>query len=204
MRRPGVCPSGQRERAVNPSAQPTEVRILPPPFRRQASCRIRARRRQTGFRCASSSGRAGRVDGGAVSASSGRLTRAAGTRRFIVGTGGGQFSSDRPPLKPRSGVRAPAADRGGGRTGPAFAGNPVQAAPPAPPPLARGQGEAGPHFSSAWSQTGLPGATLAGCSFSVRNFLGSYLVERLPRGLHSLCGERRRRCNPRPVATRAT
>jgi hypothetical protein len=26
-----VCPSGQRERAVNPSAQPTEVRILPPP-----------------------------------------------------------------------------------------------------------------------------------------------------------------------------
>ena len=29
----GVCPSGQRERAVNPSAQPTEVRILPPPFR---------------------------------------------------------------------------------------------------------------------------------------------------------------------------
>jgi hypothetical protein len=27
-----VCPSGQRERAVNPSAQPTEVRILPPPF----------------------------------------------------------------------------------------------------------------------------------------------------------------------------
>src|SRR5207245_5040604 len=30
---PGVCPSGQRERAVNPSAQPTEVRILPPPSR---------------------------------------------------------------------------------------------------------------------------------------------------------------------------
>ena len=29
---PGVCPSGQRERAVNPSAQPTEVRILPPPL----------------------------------------------------------------------------------------------------------------------------------------------------------------------------
>jgi hypothetical protein len=28
----GVCPSGQRERAVNPSAQPTEVRILPPPL----------------------------------------------------------------------------------------------------------------------------------------------------------------------------
>src|SRR5215212_1973066 len=27
----GVCPSGQRERAVNPPAQPTEVRILPPP-----------------------------------------------------------------------------------------------------------------------------------------------------------------------------
>ena len=32
-RTPGVCPSGQRERAVNPSAQPTEVRILPPHFR---------------------------------------------------------------------------------------------------------------------------------------------------------------------------
>ena len=31
---PGVCPSGQRERAVNPSAQPTEVRILPPPLSR--------------------------------------------------------------------------------------------------------------------------------------------------------------------------
>jgi hypothetical protein len=31
---PGVCPSGQRERAVNPSAQPTEVRILPPPLKR--------------------------------------------------------------------------------------------------------------------------------------------------------------------------
>src|SRR5213082_454931 len=31
-RSPGVCPSGQRERAVNPSAQPTEVRILPPPL----------------------------------------------------------------------------------------------------------------------------------------------------------------------------
>ncbi len=29
---PGVCPSGQRERSVKPSAQPTEVRILPPPF----------------------------------------------------------------------------------------------------------------------------------------------------------------------------
>src|SRR3954471_7942454 len=34
---PGVCPSGQRERAVNPSAQPTEVRILPPPLP-QARC----------------------------------------------------------------------------------------------------------------------------------------------------------------------
>src|SRR6266540_5406655 len=32
----GVCPSGQRERAVNPSAQPTEVRILPPPFHHPA------------------------------------------------------------------------------------------------------------------------------------------------------------------------
>src|SRR4051812_20710969 len=31
----GVCPSGQRERAVNPSAQPTEVRILPPPLGRR-------------------------------------------------------------------------------------------------------------------------------------------------------------------------
>jgi PD-(D/E)XK endonuclease len=30
---PGECPSGQRERAVNASAQPTQVRILPPPFR---------------------------------------------------------------------------------------------------------------------------------------------------------------------------
>src|SRR2546430_4570132 len=30
---PGVCRSGQRERAVSPSAQPTEVRILPPPSR---------------------------------------------------------------------------------------------------------------------------------------------------------------------------
>jgi hypothetical protein len=28
---PGECPSGQRERAVNASAQPTQVRILPPP-----------------------------------------------------------------------------------------------------------------------------------------------------------------------------
>jgi hypothetical protein len=28
----GVCPSGQRERSVKPSAQPTEVRILPPPL----------------------------------------------------------------------------------------------------------------------------------------------------------------------------
>src|SRR5256714_1668357 len=39
---PGVCPSGQRERAVNPSAQPTEVRILPPPLllsARRASAR---------------------------------------------------------------------------------------------------------------------------------------------------------------------
>src|SRR5438309_651327 len=32
----GVCPSGQRERAVNPSAQPTEVRILPPPLPRRS------------------------------------------------------------------------------------------------------------------------------------------------------------------------
>src|SRR5205085_3302355 len=38
-RPPGVCPSGQRERAVNPSAQPTEVRILPPPFLRASSTR---------------------------------------------------------------------------------------------------------------------------------------------------------------------
>jgi hypothetical protein len=30
----GVCPSGQRERSVKPPAQPTEVRILPPPFGR--------------------------------------------------------------------------------------------------------------------------------------------------------------------------
>src|SRR5204862_594248 len=29
---PGVGPSGQRERAVNPSAHPTEDRILPPPL----------------------------------------------------------------------------------------------------------------------------------------------------------------------------
>ncbi len=28
---PGECPSGQRERAVNAPAQPTQVRILPPP-----------------------------------------------------------------------------------------------------------------------------------------------------------------------------
>ena len=34
---PGVCPSGQRERAVNPSAQPTEVRILPPPLTSQTT-----------------------------------------------------------------------------------------------------------------------------------------------------------------------
>ena len=34
---PGVCPSGQRERAVNPSAQPTEVRILPPPLTQDCS-----------------------------------------------------------------------------------------------------------------------------------------------------------------------
>jgi hypothetical protein len=33
---PGVCPSGQRERSVKPSAQPTEVRILPPPSKPQA------------------------------------------------------------------------------------------------------------------------------------------------------------------------
>src|SRR3954447_3453321 len=39
----GVCPSGQRERAVNPSAQPTEVRILPPPYiRSRAASAIRA------------------------------------------------------------------------------------------------------------------------------------------------------------------
>ena len=37
----GVCPSGQRERAVNPSAQPTEVRILPPPSSSHSLC-IRA------------------------------------------------------------------------------------------------------------------------------------------------------------------
>ena len=30
--RPGECPSGQRERTVNAPAQPTEVRILPPPL----------------------------------------------------------------------------------------------------------------------------------------------------------------------------
>src|SRR4029077_13510034 len=36
---PGVCPSGQRERAVNPSAQPTEVRILPPPLTRRVVLR---------------------------------------------------------------------------------------------------------------------------------------------------------------------
>jgi Holliday junction resolvase-like predicted endonuclease len=29
---PGECPSGQRERTVNAPAQPTEVRILPPPL----------------------------------------------------------------------------------------------------------------------------------------------------------------------------
>src|SRR2546425_4738343 len=29
----GGCPSGQRERAVNPSAKPSEVRILFPPLR---------------------------------------------------------------------------------------------------------------------------------------------------------------------------
>jgi hypothetical protein len=29
----GECPSGQRERTVNSPAQPTQVRILPPPFR---------------------------------------------------------------------------------------------------------------------------------------------------------------------------
>src|SRR5919109_3013054 len=28
----GECPSGQRERSVKPSAQPTQVRILPPPY----------------------------------------------------------------------------------------------------------------------------------------------------------------------------
>jgi hypothetical protein len=31
-RPPGECPSGQRERTVNAPAQPTEVRILPPPL----------------------------------------------------------------------------------------------------------------------------------------------------------------------------
>jgi hypothetical protein len=31
---PGVCPSGQREQTVNLPASPTEVRILPPPHRR--------------------------------------------------------------------------------------------------------------------------------------------------------------------------
>ncbi len=39
---PGVCPSGQRERAVNPSAQPTEVRILPPPLARAAGTAARS------------------------------------------------------------------------------------------------------------------------------------------------------------------
>src|SRR4029079_11558938 len=37
---PGVCPSGQRERAVNPSAQPTEFRILPPPLTASSSSRV--------------------------------------------------------------------------------------------------------------------------------------------------------------------
>ena len=41
----GVCPSGQRERSVKPPAQPTEVRILPPPLRlpgaRTARCHTR-------------------------------------------------------------------------------------------------------------------------------------------------------------------
>ena len=40
---PGECPSGQRECAVNASAQPTQVRILPPPFR---ACLVPARRKQ--------------------------------------------------------------------------------------------------------------------------------------------------------------
>ena len=40
----GVCPSGQRERAVNPSAQPTEVRILPPPFGLCRARQVEARR----------------------------------------------------------------------------------------------------------------------------------------------------------------
>jgi hypothetical protein len=38
---PGECPSGQRERAVNASAQPTQVRILPPPFRLVAAHSVR-------------------------------------------------------------------------------------------------------------------------------------------------------------------
>ena len=33
LRRAQGCPSGQRERAVNPPAQPTKVRILPPAYR---------------------------------------------------------------------------------------------------------------------------------------------------------------------------
>src|SRR5947209_13234324 len=47
MRGPGVCPSGQRERAVNPSAQPTEVRILPPPS--PVEVRLRLRRSHDDF-----------------------------------------------------------------------------------------------------------------------------------------------------------
>ena len=44
----GVCPSGQRERAVNPSAQPTEVRILPPPSSSRATVVLRRQYRSCG------------------------------------------------------------------------------------------------------------------------------------------------------------
>src|SRR5213075_2346456 len=43
---PGVCPSGQRERAVNPSAMPTEVRILPPPLDSPAGAQYLLKRRE--------------------------------------------------------------------------------------------------------------------------------------------------------------
>ena len=55
-----VSPTSQRERAVNPPAQPTEVRILPPPLRaREARSRARvesasARRRSSVVRAADS------------------------------------------------------------------------------------------------------------------------------------------------------
>src|SRR5262249_15603137 len=42
---PGVYPSGQRGRAVNPLAQPSEVRILPPPWLARSLSRLRAVRR---------------------------------------------------------------------------------------------------------------------------------------------------------------